>query len=139
MCLCTDNYGHNAAHFAAQHGHLDILRALRNWNVDVSATTNDGWNAAHLAAEAGHLDILRALRDWNVDVSATNINGSNPVHFAAWKGHLHILTELKPWWSYVSGALMWAWISRVLLAMLAKVRHTHGTAWTGPATVRGKV
>ena len=83
-------------------GQLDILRALRDWNIDLSATTNEGRSAegrsaAHIAAQEGHLDILRALRDWNIDLSATDNRGRSAAHIAAAKGHLDFLRALRDW------------------------------------------
>ena len=96
----TTNNGWNAAHFAATEGRLDILRilrALQEWNDDLSATTNNGWNVAHIAVGKGHLDILRALQEWNVDLSTTDNDGWNIAHIAAEKGRLDILRVLRDW------------------------------------------
>ena len=60
----------------------DILRALRDWNDDVSATNNDGRNIAHIAASTGHLDILTELKAWHVDLDAEDNYGATPLKIA---------------------------------------------------------
>ena len=64
-------------------GHLDILRALRDWNVDLSATDNDGRNIAHAATQYGHLDILTELKAWHVDLDAEDNYRYTPLKIAA--------------------------------------------------------
>ena len=91
------NYGLNAVQFAAKFGHLDVLRALQGWNINLNATTNRGWNAVHIAAKYGHLHVLRALQGWNVDLNATTNSGWNAVHIAAKFGHLDVLRALQGW------------------------------------------
>ena len=48
---------HRTQRRAAAEGNLHILPALRDWNIDLSATTNDGSNVAHIAARSGYLDV----------------------------------------------------------------------------------
>ena len=41
-------------------GHLDVLRTLHEWNVDVHAIATDyGYNSMHLAAQHGNLDVMQ--------------------------------------------------------------------------------
>ena len=92
----TDYLGYNAALCAAQGGHLDALKLLKGWNVDLHLTLHDGGQSiVHMATEDGHLDVLRALGSWNVDLHATDNQGFSATHFAAAHKRLQVLHELK--------------------------------------------
>ncbi|MBF0298911.1 MAG: ankyrin repeat domain-containing protein [Oligoflexia bacterium] len=54
--------GSTAAMFAAQSGHLDILKFISTLpKFDINLQTKDGNTAAILAADKGHLDILKFI------------------------------------------------------------------------------
>ena len=70
------------------YGHLDILRALQGWNVDLDAADNSGHNAVHIAivakqdlCTAQHLILLGAQ--------------VRPVDFLA--SHIEIRQQLMAW------------------------------------------
>ena len=52
---------------ACYEGHLDVVRALRDWDVDIHVIDNAGNNAVHLAVLGRHLDVLLELESWDVD------------------------------------------------------------------------
>ena len=87
--------GWNAVHLAAMNGHLDVLRELKGWEVDIHATTNTGHNAVHIAVLKGHLDVLRELKSWDVDIHAIDNEGYHTVHHAVWRGNPDVLRALK--------------------------------------------
>ena len=73
---------------------IDILRALRDWNVDLSATDIRGRNIAHIAASKGHLDILTELKAWHVDLDAEDNNSFTPLKIAVGKSALRTAQHL---------------------------------------------
>ncbi|CAK9027054.1 Dicarboxylate transporter 2.1, partial [Durusdinium trenchii] len=56
-----------ALHFAAFHGHLDILRLLLVFGGETDLAMNNGTTALHLAACKGHFEALGLLLDFEAD------------------------------------------------------------------------
>eukprot|EP00435_Cladocopium_sp_Y103_P046440 s731_g13.t1 len=53
--------GTTALHFAALHGHTEMLRRLLQGGADVNALDDHGWAPLHVAAGAGRLDAMNLL------------------------------------------------------------------------------
>ena len=65
-------------HFAAQKGHLHILKALRGWEVDFNAHDHNGFLATHFAAQNDHCDVLTYVLKVDADFGAVTNSGATP-------------------------------------------------------------
>ena len=57
----ADNNGHTPLHYAAEHGHADVVRALLEAGARADTASSDGNTPLQWAAEHGHADRMRAL------------------------------------------------------------------------------
>ena len=84
----VDDESWNGAHFAAHHGHSEILAVLKEHHVDLNAQQKDGMAPLHLAASSPPCECLRMLLSWDeVDVMARDSDGLTGLHWAAQNGH----------------------------------------------------
>ena len=61
-----ENNGSNSLMFAAQNGHLEVLKwmqGLPQFENLITGKGSDGWNPLMLAAENGHLEVLKWMQD----------------------------------------------------------------------------
>lgn len=83
-------------HWAAEHGHLDAVRALVS--AGASLVIGGMWRgstAAHLAARNGHLDIVRHLHSLGANLNAQDMwNYATPLILAAEGGHTDVVRFL---------------------------------------------
>ena len=76
-----------ALHYACNEGHGDILEALVEKGIDITAVTKQQRLALHLACARGNLDICRYLCDQPmIDRNALDIDGSTSLHLASQQG-----------------------------------------------------
>ncbi|GAA5862981.1 hypothetical protein JCM1840_002345 [Sporobolomyces johnsonii] len=78
-------------HYAAQRGHLDVVR----WLVEEAGAMaeledGDGETALHKAALNGHLDVCQFLLSVGVNVDAADGDGWTALHNASSKGYLDV-------------------------------------------------
>lgn len=101
----ADSDGFTALHFAAQKGHLDVVRSLtsvrRCRSVIAPACTPTGMTnvlPVHLAAEAGHAVVIRFLvaagSPVDPDITLYEVSGITPLHMAAQNSHLQVVETL---------------------------------------------
>jgi len=89
--------GATALLFAAQNGHLEIVKTLLTAkNINVNFVSNDGSaSALFYAAENGHLEIIKELlAAKNINVNLAMKNGATALFIAAVKGHTEIVKSL---------------------------------------------
>ena len=90
------NNGCNAFHYAAEKGHLSVLKFFKEINVDIKDTTVQGKNALHEACFGeGDINTIKWLVEQGFSPEDKNINGRNAFHYAAEKGHLSVLKFFK--------------------------------------------
>jgi ankyrin repeat protein len=91
-----DKDGATALMWAAQEGHLDIVRHLAAERyADVNAVDNTNSTALIMAAWKGHIDIVRYLvEERNADVNVKDIIGRTALMLAARYGHIDIVRYL---------------------------------------------
>ena len=83
----VDDYGNTAIIYAANNGHLDIVKFLMaQEGVDLNRRGYLGNTALSRAARSGHADIIRALMtDGKSNPDLPNDKWQYPLHFAAFK------------------------------------------------------
>jgi len=72
-----------ALHFAATHGHVDLVKLLLHYNADPIPLAADKWTPLHYSAENGHEDCIRVLLEHGADPNAQNDRKQTPLHLAA--------------------------------------------------------
>ena len=62
-------YGRNALHLAAQHGHIKTIQYLApKMEALLHSTDHQGFTMLHLAAQEGHAEVVRVLlEEYNLD------------------------------------------------------------------------
>ena len=90
------NDGSNALHFAANRGHLAIVKYLiEDRECDPKISGNDGSNALHCAVNGGHLKVVEYLIEKiGCDPKIRDDVGENALHCAANGGYLEIVEHL---------------------------------------------
>ncbi|MFP3025899.1 MAG: ankyrin repeat domain-containing protein [Wolbachia sp.] len=87
--------GCTALHFAAERGHLDIVKYLVDKEANVDAQDNDGCTPLHIAAQNSHFDIVEYLiNHTKVNVSIKSYCDHTLLHFAAEGGNLETVKYL---------------------------------------------
>ena len=90
-----DECNNTLFHYAALHGHLDIIRMLINFGCDASIKGWRGWTPLHFACKGGHSNVVQMLlskRSYNL--MSVDDNGNLPIHIAATFGHWDIIQML---------------------------------------------
>ncbi|CAG0882641.1 unnamed protein product [Cyprideis torosa] len=86
--------GHCALHAASQNGHLDVVKVLLRYNVDLEVEDKDGDRAVHHAAFGDEPGILELLARSGADLNARNKRRQTPLHIGVNKGHLGVVRSL---------------------------------------------
>ena len=98
----TDQRGRTALHWAVSNrAPAEVITALLEAGVDVSATDQGGWTALHRAAVNGApAAVVAALLKAGADASATDEDGKTAADLAEQRGHSALA-------SYIVGAQSW--------------------------------
>ncbi|GAA6059111.1 hypothetical protein JCM10212_002082, partial [Sporobolomyces blumeae] len=91
----SPNTGFAPVHYAAQRGHVEIVK----WLVEEAGAMaeiedSEGETALHKAAYRGHVEVCQLLVEKGVDVNARDADGWTPMHNAASNGSVPILRLL---------------------------------------------
>jgi ankyrin repeat protein len=70
------------AHFAAYHGHTDIIHFFIERNISIDQVNRFHNAPIHLAAKYGHHQALLALKQGGADVDRENLSGATPLMLA---------------------------------------------------------
>lgn len=76
---------HEAALFAAAHGHISIVRLLVRAGAEVDALDMYGYGALHQAALTNNAAACRLLLDAGASIDAQSVKGYTPLHTAIYK------------------------------------------------------
>ncbi|KAI5627678.1 histone-lysine N-methyltransferase EHMT2, partial [Silurus asotus] len=87
-----DNGGWTPIIWAAEHKHMDVIRALLNRGADVTLKDKEMNVCAHWASFAGSAEIAELILNAGCPLTAINLHGDTPLHIAAREGHIHCVT-----------------------------------------------
>ncbi|KAK3939395.1 ankyrin repeat-containing domain protein [Diplogelasinospora grovesii] len=90
----VDLAGGTALIFAAEHGHLPILKYLVDQKADWRARDGAGNDAFYIACAAGDILCAAFLLGCGLDINGQNSKGNTPLHGAARRGHLEMVRWL---------------------------------------------
>lgn len=85
------NDGATPLHWAAAHGHVELVRYLLKEGTAVDHPTHCGNSALKLAARHGHAEVAALLCDSGADILLPARNGTTPLAFAAQFGSRAVL------------------------------------------------
>ncbi|XP_039624673.1 histone-lysine N-methyltransferase EHMT2 isoform X2 [Polypterus senegalus] len=83
-----DNGGWTPIIWAAEHKHIDVIRALLARGADVTLQDKERNICLHWASFAGSADIAELLLNAQCDVHSVNLHGDTPLHIAARESYL---------------------------------------------------
>ncbi|CAE7943684.1 ANK1 [Symbiodinium necroappetens] len=86
--------GWTALSFAAQRGHLELVRRLLDGSVRPDAGTHDRWSPLFLAVSTGHSDVARLLIERSADLDRQDDDGWTPLLLAAGEGDYELVELL---------------------------------------------
>lgn len=72
-----------AIHFAAQKGHLEVVRTLLQSGVSVRATNRKGMTPLHYAVQGSHLELTQYLLKKGANLTAKTKAGKSPLDLAS--------------------------------------------------------
>lgn len=84
-----DNGGWTPIIWAAEHKHVDVIRALLNRGADVTINDKELNVCLHWAAYAGNVEIAELVLKSGCSLSSVNMHGDTPLHIAAREGYLN--------------------------------------------------
>lgn len=90
----TDESGKASIYYASTMGHIDVMYALIDHDVDIHTAS------LHNACRYGHIEVVRLLLSNGYDPSIPDILGRLPVHIATQYGHDSIVTLFEDYEPY---------------------------------------
>ena len=90
----TDEHGRTALHWAALHGHFELVTILINCNAKVDQKDNVERTPLYYASKHGNADIVQKFLENNADVDATDEDNETSLHCAAQGGHCEVMRML---------------------------------------------
>ncbi|XP_064626233.1 E3 ubiquitin-protein ligase MIB1-like [Lineus longissimus] len=86
--------GHTALQAASQNGHLEVIKVLMKYDVDMEMEDKDGDRAVHHAAFGDEAGVIDLLHRGGCDVNARNKRRQTPLHIGVNKGHVSVVKTL---------------------------------------------
>uniref|UniRef100_T1JDD6 furin n=1 Tax=Strigamia maritima TaxID=126957 RepID=T1JDD6_STRMM len=87
----TNNMDRAPIHWAAAHGHVEIVSLLIAAKCNIEAADKYGMRPLLLSAWYGHKEVVHVLINAGADVAATNRQGFNLLHCAARNDHVEVV------------------------------------------------
>lgn len=87
-----DSGGWTPIIWAAEHKHVDVIKALLNRGADVTINDKELNVCLHWAAYAGNVDIAELVLNAGCSLASVNVHGDTPLHIAAREGYLECVT-----------------------------------------------
>ncbi|KAG7457548.1 hypothetical protein MATL_G00228510 [Megalops atlanticus] len=87
-----DSGGWTPIIWAAEHRHIDVIRALLNRGADVTLKDKEMNVCLHWASFAGSVEIAELVLNAGCPLSSVNMHGDTPLHIAAREGYLDCVT-----------------------------------------------
>jgi len=89
-----DQAGRRSLHFAANSGHIEIVKYLLSKGADIHAKTKANTTVLHYAALKGSLEIVKLLVEKGVEIDIKNVQVTTPMYYAASGGHREVVQYL---------------------------------------------
>ena len=90
-----NNFKKTPIRTAADCGHLEILRLLRDLGANINIPDNKETTPVNAAAYEGNIDVVRFLVWLGANINTPNNDGITPIHAAASKGYVDIVRLLE--------------------------------------------
>ena len=88
-------YKRSALHYAAENGHLELIKLLVQTGEDVNIADNDGETALHWAALNNHMEAAKLLFNLGIDANKTNNLGWSAYQWAKLRNHTEMMKLLN--------------------------------------------
>ena len=96
-----DEYGNTPLHYAALHGHLNVIKILIELGCYTNKTGQMGWTALHFACKGGHSNVIKKLITENIcHPMSVDDSGNSPIHIATKFGHSNLIRMLVTEFDY---------------------------------------
>ncbi|WAR24400.1 MIB1-like protein [Mya arenaria] len=86
--------GHTALQAASQNGHVDVIKVLMKYDLDMEIEDKDGDRAVHHAAFGDEPGVIDMLHRGGADLNARNKRRQTPLHIGVNKGHIGVVKAL---------------------------------------------
>lgn len=91
----VDSFGKMPVHYACEQGHVDVVRVLHEYGVDISTCDRSGNACLHLAASYGHRAVLNVLLgECGADKNSKGYGEEAVLHSACRNGHSEVVRDL---------------------------------------------
>ena len=89
-----DKFYRTAVMYAAEDGHVEVVRLLLEHGADINAPSKYGSTAWNFAAWGGHVEVVRLLLEHGADINAQNDDGTTALMSAASGGRVEVMRFL---------------------------------------------